>query len=231
MDLQQIRSQLSKMTERILMRLHDRAGFPLNRPVYEPGAIRIDGAEGVSLLEYSLRGMEAYHASLGRFDWPDQYPLTGVQPPRSAIARPVTPAERADVPMDIGPELLRYYVETLLPQLCSAGDDPGTYGETAYIDADLLELLHERINIGRKVALAKAGTDPSLWDLTADPERLAAALRDEKREEAVLADVEERARAYGLDATLARSLFRWIMQVTLDLEVSYLRALQEQRRA
>lgn len=229
MDLQDIRSQLSKMTERILMRLHDRANFPLNRPVYEPGAIRIDGAEGLSLLEYSLRGMEAYHASLGRFDWPDQYPLTGVQPPRSAIARPVTPPERADVPMDIGPELVGYYVETLLPQLCAPGEDPGTFGETAYVDADLLELLHERINIGRKVALAKAESDPSLWEMTGDPERLAGALRDEKREEAVLADVEQRARAYGLDTALARSVFRWIMRVTLDLEVAYLRALRAQR--
>jgi hypothetical protein len=40
-DLSALRGRISNMTDRILMRMHDRASFPLNRAVYTPGAIPI----------------------------------------------------------------------------------------------------------------------------------------------------------------------------------------------
>ena len=53
-ELSTVRQRLTKLTDRLLLRLHDRAGFPLNRPVYEAGAIPIPGRSGVSLFSFAI---------------------------------------------------------------------------------------------------------------------------------------------------------------------------------
>jgi len=107
------------------------------------------------------------------------------------------------------------------------GSLPGTYGETAYVDADLLELINERINVGRGVALAKINSDPSIRDILSDTAALTARLRDSRREEEVLAAVTESARRYGVDEGLARDVFRWVIDRVLELEVVYLQRLTD----
>ena len=226
LDLSLVRLKLTKMTDRILMRLHDRAGFPLNRPVYEPGAIAIPSRPGVSLFAYAIEGLEAYHASLGRYDFPDQFPLSSAGKAAGETgwrAIPEAPASRVEIALR--GDLEAFYIKDVLPRLCSDADDPNSYGETAYCDADLLELLNERINVGRDIALAKVQREPDLLDLLADDATLAERLTDRAREENVLADAATAAERYSLDPALARFVFRCIIDRTLALEVEYLQRL------
>jgi chorismate mutase len=122
---------------------------------------------------------------------------------------------------------LPWYVDTVLPTLCDASEDPSTFGETAYVDADLLELLNERINVGRAVAMAKLEAEPSIRDILHDTGALTERLRDSRREDEVLAAVMDSARRYSVDPNLARAVFRWVIDRVLELEVVYLQQLTD----
>jgi chorismate mutase len=224
MDLQEVRVRLDQMTGRIVSRLKDRSRFPRNAPVYEAGAVPIAGRDGISFLQFALEGLELYHASLGRYNFPDQYPLLSALGLESPVTRniPASAAPRVDIP--ITNDLLAFYVD-MLERLCPAGEDPGTFGETVYVDADLLHLVHERINIGRYIAAAKFAADPGLAALVGDAARLSEVLRDRPREEALLGSVEAAANRYELDAEVAKEVFRWIIAETLALEVWYLQGI------
>ena len=217
-ELSSVRQRLTKMTDRLLMRLHDRAGFPLNRPVYEPGGVPIPGRPDISLFSFAIEGLEAYHASLGRFEHPDQFPL-------SAAGRPRTPTPDERVQIALREDLEAFYTTQVLPRLCEDAVDPGSFGETAYVDADLLELLNERIHIGRDIALAKVAREPDLWEIVRDEERLSERLTDKVRERAVIDDAGTAAERYGLDRELSTFVFEWIIGRTLRLEVEYLQRL------
>jgi chorismate mutase len=223
-DLSEVRVRLDQMTERVISRLKDRSRFPRNRPVYEPGGVPIVGRNGISFLQFSLEGLEAYHASLGRFAYPDQFPLSSHAGYQSPVQRTVAQAGTRPVDIPIGDELVAFYIATL-DGLCLPGEDPGTYGETVYVDADLLNLLHERVNVGRLVAEAKAA-DPAIPDALDDPVRLSEILRDRNREEALLDSVEQTAERYQLEPAIARRVFRWIIDETLALEVAYLQRVR-----
>ena len=225
MDLDALRMQMNKMTDRVLMRMHDRAWFPLNPSVYVPGAVPLADGSGSSLLEFALRGLETYHASLGRFEAADQHPLVISSVPASAAKRAIDVPAIPAADISIRERIVPYYIDSILPALCSPGEDQNTFGETAYVDADLLELLHERINIGRYVAHAKAQANEAIVNVISDRDALAALLRDEAREAKVLNDVEARAERYEIDAALARRVFAWVIEQTLDLEVVYLQAV------
>ncbi len=224
-DLAAIRLRLTKMTDRILMRLHDRAGFPLNLAIYRPGAIPIPNRPGMSLFDFAVEGLEAYHASLGRYDFPDQFPLGDPKGHgAAAVERPVAKnRERVEIPLR--DDLVTFYTGEVLPRLCIDDDDPNSYGESAYADADLLALLNERVNVGRDVARSKIERDGSLLGLVDDPGALREQLQDREREARVIADAKTAAERYGLDPELAGSVFEWVIARTLTLEVEFLRLL------
>jgi monofunctional chorismate mutase len=226
-DLSALRLHISKMNDRILMRLHDRAGFPLNAPVYRAGAIPLPEHPGMSLLEFAILGLERYHASLGRYEFPDQFPLVSEALPPAAAERVVAAAAPPHAAIAVRERLLPWYVDVVLPTLCDASEDTSTFGETAYVDADLLELLNERINVGRAVAMAKLESDPSIRDILDDANALTERLRDTRREDEVLAAVVEAATRYAVDPNLARAVFRWVIDRVLELEVVYLQQLTD----
>lgn len=223
-DLADLRVRLDQMTGRILSRLKDRSRFPGNAAVYEPGGVPIAGRSGISLLDFALEGLEIYHASLGRYSYPDQYRLTAAEVHASPVQRAVAQVKDPDVAIQLRDNLLTYYRD-LVRRLSNPGDDPSTYGETAYVDADLLNLLHERINVGRQVAKSKATADPALGSFVHDAGALTAALRDEAREARLLETVDATAARYELDPVVARDVFRWIIDETLALEVAWLQRL------
>jgi chorismate mutase len=225
-SLDAARARLGRMTERILLRLADRAGFPLNAPVYEPGGIALVRRQGISFLEFAIEGLEAYHASLGRYEYPDQYALSRGALPRSGARREVGVPALPRIEIDLRDRLLRFYRDEVLPPLCipDPAVDANTYGETAYIDADVLELIHERINIGRYVARAKLDTTPDLL-AGASAAELTARLRDVEQEDRVLSVVRASATRYGIAPAVAELVFRWVIEQTIEVEVAYLRAL------
>jgi chorismate mutase len=223
-DLAEVRVRLDQMTERILSRLKDRSRFPRNPSVYRPDGVPVTGRSGISFLEFSLEGLETYHASLGRYSFPDQYPLFSTNPHDSAVQRAIASSDDPRIEIPIKDHLLAFYSQTI-ELLCREGDDPSTFGETVYVDADLIHLLHERINIGRHIAAAKAAANPGLDAIIPDSTALSNELRDAAREEVLLQAVEATARRYQLDPAVARKVFRWIIDETLALEVSYLQGL------
>ena len=97
-----------------------------------------------------------------------------------------------------------------------------------YVDADLLNLIHERINIGRHIAAAKAGSNPELEAIIDDSDALSEALRDRAREAVLLSSVEATAVRYELDPVIARRVFEWIVDETLALEVWYLQGMAKE---
>jgi chorismate mutase len=222
--LAEVRVRLDEMTQRVLSRLRERSRFLLNQPVYLADAVPIAGRSGISLLEFAIEGLEAYHASLGRYAYADQHPLVGSQLPDPRVSRALSEPLISAVPISTREELLSFY-RGLLPDLCAPGSDPGTFGETAYVDADLLALLNERVNIGRYVAQAKLGTDPSIRAVVDDRLALDARLRHRDREEQVIASARGVAARYDLDADLAERVFRWVIDETTRLEVVYLQHL------
>ena len=217
-DLGGLRVRLDQMTERIVSRLKDRSRFALDAARMSEVLRRT----GISFLDFSLEGLEAYHASLGRFDQPDQYPVFGVNLPTSPVRRGASSKPGVEQrTISIKDDLLAFYL-SVLPCLCQPGDDPDNYGETVYLDADLLQLLHERINVGRYVAEAKLRSDPSVGASRHDAALLSSKLRDSRREEALIAAIRATADRYELDPEVVERIFRWIIEETLRVEVAYL---------
>lgn len=221
LELTDLRTKLNQMTERIVSRLKDRSRYALNASVYRIDEIPIEGRTGISFFEFALEQLEQYHATLGRYRFPDQYRLTNISPH--------TPVQRARVPtspiqqvaIELKDEIITYYM-TLLQDLCEEGDDPTTYGETVYCDADLIVLLHERINIGRFVAESKLQNDPSLQAIAESQDALRVRLRKPKREQTVIANARTIAFNYNLNQNVVERCFRWLIIKTLEVEIHYL---------
>lgn len=221
MDLTTVRRRLDLLNDQIVIRLKERTRFARNAAVYEPGAIRIAGHHGQSLLDFALAGLEIYHASLGRYVYPDQHPIHSGVPTDTPLERVVSAAEVLP-PIDLSmADMFRFY-ESLVPQLAPDGDAPETYGECAYVDADIVIRLHERINMGRYVAHTKVTRDPSLRALMANPEALRASLVDPQREQEVITGARRLGERYDLNPDIVARVFRWIIEETLNVEVRYL---------
>ncbi len=228
-ELGDLRVKLDQMTERIVSRFKDRLRFPMNEVVYETDGVHIAGRSGISFLQFALEGLENYHASLGRFDYPDQYPVLGVKLPTSSVERVVDQAPLPKLSINISDSLLPFYRD-LLSKYCEHKNDPDSYGETVYIDADLLQIINERINIGRYVAEVKARKDPTIFGNTSDESTLLSKLKDKNREEALIVKVRNTAEAYELNPELAEDAFRWMIDETIFVEISYIQQVNETRR-
>ena len=220
----ELRGGLDTLTERIIFRLSDRRKFTLNYRVRESNGLPIEGRRDISFLEYALEGLETYHATLGRFDYPDQFPLTSAKLPASVTPREVLLPPLPIVGIDLRDRLLPFYLDSVLPQL-TTGEDPETFGETAYLDAELLEIINMRINRGRYIAIDKARDNPQLWQVVEDHQRLSQLLQNREREEQVLERALGTAAVYSFDRAIAELVFRWIIKQTLALEVEYLQGV------
>jgi chorismate mutase len=221
LQLGEIRVRLDQMTDRIVSRLKDRSRFPLNPAVYHVDGVPIRGRSGISFLQFALEGLEAYHASLGRYDFPDEAPLFAPPTPSATATRTITRPPVARLRINRRDHLLAFYAE-ILGRLCPPGDDTNTYGETVYVDSDLLELINERINVGRYVAQVKADREPAVLELVDQPSRLEAALRDPAREETLVRTARGIAARYEVDPDLVEDVFRWIIAETMLVEMAYL---------
>jgi chorismate mutase len=221
LQLGELRVRLDQMTDRIVSRLKDRSRFPLNAAVYQVDGVPIRGRSDISFLQFALEGLEAYHASLGRYDFPDEAPLFSPPTPAATATRTITRPHVARLQLNRRDHLLAFY-QTILRRLCQSGDDTNTYGETVYVDSDLLELINERINVGRYVAQVKAERDPAILATIDDALRLEAALRDAAREETLVRTARGIAARYEVDPDLVEDVFRWIIAETMLVEVAYL---------
>ncbi|MDO8638310.1 MAG: chorismate mutase [Candidatus Daviesbacteria bacterium] len=220
-ELGELRVRLDQMTERIVSRFKDRSRFPLNEAIYLTNGVPITGRSNISLLQFAIEGLETYHATLGRYNYPDQYPVLGLDLPSSRVERSINNPSLSRLNINTSEGLLTFY-QNLLSKHCDHKHDPNTYGQTAYIDADLLELIHERVNIGRYVAETKGFKDPIIYQLSAHNDLLLSKLKDKVREEALVSRARDIAKAYELDPEIAEQAFRWMIDKTLDIEIAYI---------
>lgn len=218
-QLGELRIKLDQMTERITSRLKDRSRFPVNRVIYQPDGIPIAGRAGISLFQFALEGLELYHASLGRYSYSDQHPVLDLSLPSPRVGRLVSQSQLPNFDINIGNNLLSFYPDLML-KYCKPLDDPDSYGETAYVDADLIQMINERVNIGRNVADAKGRSNPAIYQIQSS-EELYAKLKDQSRENVLIEKARGIAISYGVDPNLIEEAFRWIMNQTLNVEVQY----------
>jgi chorismate mutase len=225
LDINDLRTKINQMTERIVSRLKDRSRYVLNDTVYRRDAIPIEGRTGVSFFEFALEQLEQYHASLGRYKFPDQHQLTNISLD-SSVQRWFPPSPVRQVDIELKDEIIAFYT-ILLRDLCREGDDPTTYGETVYCDADLIVLLHERINIGRFVAESKFQTDPSFSNIVENRDALRTRLRNPKREQTVIDNARKISLNYDLNLEVVEHCFRWLISKTLEVEIDYLQLAKD----
>jgi monofunctional chorismate mutase len=221
--LNQLRIKLDQLTERIISRLVDRSRFMLNPNVYLKDGIFIKNRSGISFLEFAIEGLENYHSLLGRYDFPDQNPMI-IVPLESPAERISIESPISKVKIDIANDIIKFYMNSL-KEFCAPREDQATYGETVYCDADIIQLLNERINLGRYVAEAKLQSGV-FKEKFKSKKSLENQLRDLKREKELMEKVQKISLKYGFDVALAKKYFRWIVGETLKVEVNYLKKSQ-----
>ncbi len=216
-----IRPGLDLLANEIVIALRKRVRFARNEAVYAPGLVRT--APDVSLLEHVLAGTERIHGELGRYTYASQDAFTqvrGVAPiiEREPPANPIDPTH-----MDTGAWVLERYLGSVR-RACREASEPDTYGETVTADVGALLAILERINLGKYVAESKLVERPEAFRATGgEREPILALVVRADRESKVLELAARLARHYELDESLAVEVFGWMIELTKDVEVLYIR--------
>jgi chorismate mutase len=123
----------------------------------------------------------------------------------------------------VGKNIIAFYRQWI-EQACKEGDDANTYGETATSDVVALMAIMERVNLGKSVAEAKFLDQPQAYiDTRGDREALLALLVKKDREAQVIELAANLAERYDLPAKHAVSVFNFMIDTTIDIEIDYLR--------
>ncbi|MEM7255843.1 MAG: hypothetical protein AAF404_00485 [Pseudomonadota bacterium] len=222
LDLQNtIRPGLDILANEIVIGLKKRTRFKVNAAVYRPGLVASNA--DCSLLDYELNKVEQCHAELGRYDFATQEAFTRVDNIDNVIKRatPHSPVHKMD--SGVGPRLINFYVDWV-NRACPPGDDSNTYGETVTADVSALLAIMERVNLGKTVAESKLTELPDEFIATGgDREAMLKLIVRKDREAKVIELAHALASHYDLEAAHAEAVFRFMIDVTVDIEVDYLR--------
>ncbi len=186
--------------------------FPLNKTVYEPGAIAIPGSD-LSLFDWILREQERLHSLVRRYQSPDEYPFfpdalepTILQP----LRYPAAGALHAN-DVNVNAQLKRSYVDDVLPRACAIQreerpEQQENYGSAATADVLCLQALSRRVHFGKFVAEAKFCQETERFVAlikAKDREGIDAAITDKTVEHKVLERLRLKAKTYGTDPDVA----------------------------
>ncbi|KAK7956619.1 chorismate mutase [Apiospora aurea] len=214
LDLAVIRFQLIRLEDTIIFHLIERVQFPLNRTIYEPGAIPIghahdsDDAEHpkLSFMDWYLQEQERLQSLIRRYEAPDEYPFFP-----AALQKPLLkPIDYPKVlhPNDVNAnaEIKRFYIESFLPGVCAhrteRGEAAENYGSTATADIACLQAISRRIHYGKFVAESKFQSDPELYTRfiqAGDRDGIGESITNAAVEKQVLERLRKKAQAYGTD--------------------------------
>jgi chorismate mutase len=227
-SIESVRKRLDMMTKDIVIGLEQRSRFLQNSSIYYPDAIPIKDRAGISLLEFSIEGLEKYHASLGRYAYEDQNPVVldaknseivlvdFIEKYEKSLKSP--PVKNVSLDIKVSQDILSFYAN-FIRLLCIPGEDKTCFGETAYCDANIVETVNERVNLGKYVANAKLEKNPQLLGMT--EKDLIEKLRSPEREAEMLENVRILSAKYGTNKNLADMFFKWIIDETLKVEADY----------
>ncbi|KAJ1278200.1 hypothetical protein BS78_04G060700 [Paspalum vaginatum] len=240
LSLAAVRDALVRLEDSVVFALIERAKHPRNAPAYAPAA-----GGGRSLVEFFVREAEVLNAKAGHYQKPEDVPffpqdLPSPLFPTKCSAKVLHPFASL---VTVNGAIWKMYFNELLPLFTVDGDD-GSYAETAALDYVCLQVLSQRIHIGKYVAEVKfkdAPQDYSLLIQAKDSNSLMNLLTFKAVEEKVKMRVEKKARTFGQNVTLednagkqedseckvdpkvlSKLYDQWVMPLTKDVEVEYL---------
>jgi chorismate mutase len=194
-----------RLEDTITFHLIERVQFPLNRTVYQAGAIEIPGSK-LSLLDWILREQERLHSLVRRYQSPDEYPFFP-DVLEAPILQPLHyPTILHPNDVNVNPQIKRSYVDDILPVACAHREERAeqqeNYGSAATGDVLCLQALSRRIHFGKFVAEAKFRMEPERFVALIKARDRAAiddAITDVKVEQKVLERLRLKAKTYGTD--------------------------------
>lgn len=164
LDLANIRFQLIRLEDTIIFHLIERVQFPLNKAIYEAGALMLPKTN-LSLFDWIMRESERVHSLVRRYEAPDEYPFfpDALETP---ILQPLSyPKILHPNNVNVNEEIKQKYIETFLPNACrkfgreDRGQNRENYGSAATCDVACLQALSRRIHFGKFVAESKFQTE------------------------------------------------------------------------
>lgn len=245
LSLDAVRDALVRLEDSVAFALIERARRPRNAPAYALAG----GGGGRSLVEFFVREAEVLNAKAGRYQKPEDVPFFPQDLPS-----PLFPTKSSAKVLHASASLVtvndaiwKMYFDELLPLFTADGDD-GSYAETVALDFACLQVLSQRIHIGKYVAEVKfkdAPQDYSPLIQAKDSNSLMNLLTFKAVEEKVKKRVEKKARTFGQNVTLegnagmqegtagdrgckvdpkvlSKLYDQWVMPLTKDVEVEYL---------
>lgn len=203
-------ANVRRLEDTITFHLIERAQFPLNATIYQPGGVKIPNS-GLSLFDWMLREQESLQSLVRRYESPDEYPFfpDALQKP---ILQPLHyPQILHSNNVDVNKELKDKYIEVILPSACrqfgkeDRGETEENYGSAATCDVALLQALSRRIHFGKFVAESKFQQETERFTrLIRDNDRkgIDAAITNELVERKVLERLRLKAKTYGTDPSI-----------------------------
>lgn len=178
--------------------------FPLNRSIYQPGAIQVPDSP-LSFLDWLLCEQEKIHSRVRRYQAPDEYPFF----PEALLSPILKPLDYPPVlhpnDVNVNNKLKEIYINNILPAACAQADGNESsqhYGSTAVNDIACLQALSRRIHYGKFVAESKfrKETDRFVKLIKAEDRKgIDEAITDAAVEKKVLERLHKKATNYGND--------------------------------
>jgi len=231
LDLQAtIRPGLDILANEIVIALKKRTRFLRNDSIYRAGLV-VDQPQ-TALLHYELAKVERCHAELGRYAFASQESFSDVSSVPTVILRDAPNSPVRSMKSGVGDRLIAFYRQWI-DTACGEGEDSSTYGETVTADVAALLAIMERVNLGKLVAESKfLELTDAFMESNGDREQMLQYIVRSDREKKVLELAENLADHYALEPQLAVDLFEFMIAVTVDIEVDYLRMrINEERTA
>jgi len=215
-----IRPGLDILANEIVIALKKRSRFLTNSPVYEPGLIPTHPEQ--SLLDYELTAVERQHAELGRYAFAEQDAFSDVSDVPLVLVREAPDNPVPIMPSRAGDRIKAFYL-SWIQLACEHGTNENTFGETATSDVAVLLNIMERVNLGKLVAESKYQEMPDAFQATGgDRAQMLQYIVRKDREATVREIAVNLANQYGLPSEHVVSVFDFMIETTVDIEVDYL---------
>ena len=222
LDLQgTIRPGLDILANEIVIGLKKRQRYVSNPKIYQAGLVVPHPEQ--SLLIYELSRIEQCHAELGRYAFAAQDAYTDVSQVESILDRKAPESPVRDMASGVGHRIIEFY-KGWIEDYCDSSDSPETYGQTVTADVDVLLAIMERVNLGKQVAESKFVELTDDFIATGgDREGMLKLIVRKDREQKVIELSRNLANHYELTEAAAVDVFEFMIDVTVDIEVDYLR--------
>ena len=222
LDLQgTIRPGLDILANEIVIGLKKRQRYVSNPKIYQAGLVVPHPEQ--SLLIYELSRIEQCHAELGRYAFAAQDAYTDVSQVDSILDRKAPESPVRDMASGVGQRIIEFY-KGWIEDYCDNSDSPETYGQTVTADVDVLLAIMERVNLGKQVAESKFVELTDDFIATGgDREGMLKLIVRKDREQKVIELSRNLANHYELTEAAAVDVFEFMIDVTVDIEVDYLR--------